>query len=246
MARTTPAQDAILKALDGFDNAWRMKKRDAKMEARIIVERAISATLAQRDMYVRIAIEAGIPKSQIGERGLHTTSPSAIVESLARTADNAVQIATSVVPRFEWVTTEEKQPYLNGGVGMGTVEKLHVTMSGPDWDQFVADCLRDKTVHPKRVAAWGDKTEHTFLIDEAGTVGYLCTPDPPHSEALFSFLELEAGDELADWLEANPHTVYEGNFYEPSEEEARLMGAEPTAPKERKAMNFSKVLEDGK
>jgi len=237
MAKLTHSQETVLESLQRSDKAWRLGKLSAFETAKREAAQAVQALLSQRDLDIRLALMAGIPKAQVGRRGLGTTSPAAISDSLARTEVFAKNIEARVTTRYQWVTTDENQPYLNGGMGMGKIERLHVTMSGPDYDTFIRESLEDKMVNPKRLDVWTDMTEHDFDVDEQGTIGYLGTPGKLFWNALISFMFTDGAEELAEWRENNPHTVYPGNFPQ--------VQAEVAAPKERKTMSFSKVLEEG-
>lgn len=80
-----PAQQDLLSAVSTADIAWRDARRDAFARAKIIVDDEIRSYLAARDHRVRLAFEANIPKAAIGREGLHTSSPSTVNDSLART-----------------------------------------------------------------------------------------------------------------------------------------------------------------
>ena len=242
MAIISARQEAYLLVFEKSYQVYRQAKLtiEARLQAQMDLELGLLRTEASKDG--NRAVAEGIPITRLGDKGrngMSTKSFNTIRTFLDLTKDVFEGEADALaVPRCQWVTTDENQPYLNGGMGMGKVERLHVTMSGPDYDTFVRESLRDKLVHPKRVDVWTDMTEHTFDMLQDGTVGHVGVHGDLYWHALFAFPLEQGADELAEWLESNPHTVYPGNFPEEAVEVA--------APKERKTMSFSKVLEEGK
>jgi hypothetical protein len=79
------AQAAHVARVRAADFAWRNARFGAAARAKIVAEKEVAGFLAARDLEVRLAFEAGVPKSQIGKDGLSTTSPVTLEESLART-----------------------------------------------------------------------------------------------------------------------------------------------------------------
>lgn len=90
--KLSAAQAALVQRTKQADAAWRDGKASAHARAKEIAAQEVSSLLATRDYAVRVAFEAGVPKKQIGELGLGTTSPNTVVESLARTEDTAAAI----------------------------------------------------------------------------------------------------------------------------------------------------------
>lgn len=83
----SPRQTALYAAATEADKRYRQVKLDAHAEAQRIVEQAVAQALAERDMAVRRAFDAGVRKALFRRRdgGLHTTNQDAINQVLART-----------------------------------------------------------------------------------------------------------------------------------------------------------------
>lgn len=95
MAVLNPNQQVHLDKVTAADEAWREAKSTALARAKIIAAQEVEQYLLRRDSAVRMAIEAEVPGRQLLQRlaGLHTTSPSTLADSLARTAVAAAQEA---------------------------------------------------------------------------------------------------------------------------------------------------------
>jgi hypothetical protein len=82
----SPIQSERLSAVKRTNRAWRNAKRDANERAKIIAAREIADYQIAMDIQVRRALNAGVPKAQIGSTGLGTSSPKTVADSLERTA----------------------------------------------------------------------------------------------------------------------------------------------------------------
>lgn len=98
MTKLNSEQERLLNELRKADIAWRNAKEDAFTRAQQIADREVTGVLAVRDQLVRKAVEAKIPKLQIRLRGLGTTSPHTLDESLERTSLTAAMAAVDPHP----------------------------------------------------------------------------------------------------------------------------------------------------
>lgn len=81
----TPHQRELLKGVRIADQARRAAKATIDQEARVWKAERLAQFDAQRDLAVRFAYEAGVPKKQISEDGLFTTARITLDRILART-----------------------------------------------------------------------------------------------------------------------------------------------------------------
>jgi hypothetical protein len=106
MANLTPEQAAALAYVNETDDRWRAAKVNAKRRAAELVERELAQFAAARDNAVWEAIELGVPKRQVGQKGLKTTSPNTIndIYNRAQAAQGVVevQLASKPVPEYQW------------------------------------------------------------------------------------------------------------------------------------------------
>lgn len=115
MAKLTPQQEALLAFAEEADDRYRSAKLNARKRAAEMIEREIAAFSAARDKAVWEAVEAGVPKRQIGLVALKTTSPNTVQEIYRRVMDSQefveVELAKKAVPKYQW---SERHPSPNG------------------------------------------------------------------------------------------------------------------------------------
>ncbi len=93
-------QQAKLRAVAEADDAWRHAKKHALQEAKKIAAEKVAQYLYVRDVAIRDAIDAGVPKVLVGEDGIGNSNPYAIRDALERVG---VKEVVEVDPgRFFW------------------------------------------------------------------------------------------------------------------------------------------------
>jgi hypothetical protein len=84
-----PKQEIHLRNVRQANVAWRAAKIDAAARAKILAAQEVDGYLLAMDREVRMALEAGVPLSQIHRVGLGTTNVHTARASLARTAPSS-------------------------------------------------------------------------------------------------------------------------------------------------------------
>ena len=99
-------QKALLDYASDADDAWRQAKLHAAKRAKEMIEREIASYAAARDKAVYDAIEAGVPRRQVGQLGLKTTSPNTVADAYNRVAAQTqlaeVPMAVMHKPKYSW------------------------------------------------------------------------------------------------------------------------------------------------
>ena len=99
-------QKALLDYASDADDAWRQAKLHAAKRAKEMIEREIASYAAARDKAVYDAIEAGVPRRQVGQLGLKTTSPNTVADAYNRVAAQTqlaeVPMAVMRKPKYRW------------------------------------------------------------------------------------------------------------------------------------------------
>ena len=80
------SQSKLLIQVADADQNLRASKIAVQARTKAYQENLLATDLDALDRAVRAAFEGGVPSTQIGQQGLGTKSPSAVKESLARTA----------------------------------------------------------------------------------------------------------------------------------------------------------------
>jgi hypothetical protein len=106
MAKLTQHQQELLDYVAETDERFRQAKRHARRRAQEMVEQEIAMFSAARDKAVWEAVNAGVPKRQVGILGLGTTSPNTVHEVFDRAVANmkltGVELAVPKGPRYSW------------------------------------------------------------------------------------------------------------------------------------------------
>lgn len=124
-------QQAHFARVKATNDALRESKLHAKERARAIVEEEVLSHRAAVDHEVRLAFNAGVPKSRIGQ-AMGTTDPGTVTASLKRTSALASTVEAENIPdRFAWANDEHTE--------------ILVTMHGDDWDTWIAAVSSNKT-----------------------------------------------------------------------------------------------------
>ena len=84
--KLSDSQSRLLTQVAAADQHLRDSKTAVQARAKAYKENLLATDLDALDRAVRAAFEGGVPSTQIGQQGLGTKSPSAVKESLARTA----------------------------------------------------------------------------------------------------------------------------------------------------------------
>jgi hypothetical protein len=87
MTKLSPKQEMILRAVATAQKALRDAKHDALKRAQQIAEHEVEEFSRARDHAVKIALDAGVPKAQIGRIGLGTTDHNTMKRIIARVTD---------------------------------------------------------------------------------------------------------------------------------------------------------------
>ena len=82
----TDAQQDILADLIFANETFKPAMQEAARAGKALTAELTAVENFKRDRLIRACVEAGIPKRQVGISGLGSSSPSAILESLARTS----------------------------------------------------------------------------------------------------------------------------------------------------------------
>lgn len=91
----TVSQQDVLADLIFANTAFKPALKDAVRAGKALTAELTAVENFKRDRLIRACVEAGIPKRQVGISGLGSSSPSTILESLARSAvAGAVPTAT--------------------------------------------------------------------------------------------------------------------------------------------------------
>jgi hypothetical protein len=96
-------QQLHLRNVHTTNTAYRNAKRDALLRAKEIAAEEIAGYLNARNLEVRLAYEAGIPKSQIGREGMGTSDPKTVEDALnatQRSVDVELESAPLSGPSF--------------------------------------------------------------------------------------------------------------------------------------------------
>lgn len=121
--KLTAAQQAALDYVAACDEKYRQVKATARTRALRQIEQEIETFKVARDRAVYDAVEAGVPKRQVGIHGLHTSSPNTIQEaydSIAKGIVNLnVELAQKVVQRFSIIRSGSNSGGLYAYVGDG-------------------------------------------------------------------------------------------------------------------------------
>jgi hypothetical protein len=102
--KLTTAQQAALDYVAECDERYRQVKATARTRAMRQIEQEIETFKAARDRAVYDAVQAGVPKRQVGIHGLHTSSPNTIQDAYDAIAKGIVnlnvELAKKHVERF--------------------------------------------------------------------------------------------------------------------------------------------------
>jgi hypothetical protein len=106
MSKLTPQQESILRRVDDADTRYRNAKLTARKRAQEMIDDEIAEFASDRDKAVWEAVEAGIPKRQVGLVGLKTTSPNTVHEIYNRMVQKQVNVGVEFMapelPNCHW------------------------------------------------------------------------------------------------------------------------------------------------
>lgn len=106
MAKLNGKQEALMAHASNADDKWRQAKLNAKIRLKRLVEEEIAQFAAARDRAVWDALQAGVPKRQVGIEALKTSSPHTVNEIYDRMIANQelveVELAVKPVEKYEW------------------------------------------------------------------------------------------------------------------------------------------------
>ncbi len=166
--KLSTVQSANLANVKAANKALRQAKIGAADEAKRIVAEIIAGHSMHQDRMIRIAVDSGVPKSQVGQIGLGTKDTHTVTDSLERTAQLSEEVTPESVDRYRFT----------GNLDQFGRREISVTMIGDDWDEWITE----KRAHGNlRQPALADLTTATFFVTEDGKVG---TSEPDSSGAI--------------------------------------------------------------
>lgn len=156
------------------NKAWRVAKTEALARAKKLAAEEIAAYQHQMDLEVRLAFEAGVPKSQIGKEGMLTSAPKTVLDSLARTAGLATATAAPLQTRQTDPLADRYQATTPADPTQP--QTLTVTL---DADTLEAAMIAVRVDHSARAAVARDFGGPTkFAVDRDDFGGRRFTPEP--------------------------------------------------------------------
>lgn len=164
-------QKALLEYVSDADDAWRKAKLNAAKRAKEMIEREIAGFAAARDKAVYDAIEANVPRRQVGQLGLKTTSPNTVADAYNRVAAQTqlaeVPMAVMHKPKYKWrgpfVHPVSERPYaflvIDGDDHATEIDDAHMSGLGYLYMKPGNEWIAFPTMPPQEALKWALENE---------------------------------------------------------------------------------------